>query len=329
MRRIWSSPEKPKRSTPGAKPVPAHPHRMHADARRVQLVLKLGGSALTDKQRPHTLHASRFDAAVASVVRLYHARIGFIVVHGAGSFGHFEARQYAVTAGAASALGMSRTHAAVKKLNALLVDTLLERGVPAVGVSPLLVPNKIRNDFVATLLDRGHVPVLHGDACYSADGRTAVLSGDVLMASLVNDFQFVTRAVFLSDVPGVYRSPPTHDAALNEGVIRRIGINEDGDVCMDDDDAQLCTDLADHDVTGGMEAKLMAAAKCVAETKGRVVAFIAGVGTDEADCALMGQVPQLWSRLECTRICYQGQGGVWESDEMESNAWARRRGWFS
>lgn len=303
-------------------------------APRVELVVKLGGSALTDKATPHTVHPARFSAAVDAMARLHAFGIGFIVVHGAGSFGHFEASLHKISSGSASALGVAATHAAVTRLNALVVDALIARGVPAVGVSPLLVPAKVRVDFVAALLDRGHLPVLHGDACYAGDGRTAVLSGDALVASLVSAFEFVTRAVFLSDVRGVLAAPPdeTGNAGEREDtVVRQVTVNAAGEVCLQKD---VRASTAPHDATGGIMAKVAAAAKCVGEGEGRVTAFIAGVGTEDAECALLGRLPEPWTRLGCTRIVYQvdeGDAGseiVPDAEAVEGRAGGRRR-WFA
>lgn len=260
------------------------------------------------------------------MARLHRRGLGFILVHGAGSFGHFEARHHAVSAGDASPIGMSATHAAVVKLNGLVVDALLKRGVPAVGVSPLLVPAKVRNDFVAALLDRGHLPVLHGDTCYAADGRTAILSGDALIATMASAFQFVNRIVFLSDVPGLLSRPPPCSNPPPEDLIKRITVNEAGDLHFD---ADLSTSTLEHDVTGGIAAKVMAAAKCVADGHGRITAFIAGVATEGAEHALMAR-PDRWGGASCTRITYQVQGVSTQEPypQFDDAPSGRRRSWL-
>lgn len=294
------------------------------------MVVKLGGAALTVKSQPHTLHQTRFEASIEAMARLHKLGHGFIVVHGAGSFGHYEASHYAVSHGGASPLGVSATHAAVISLNRAVVDALISRGVPAVGVSPLLVPAKIRNDFVAALLDRGHLPVLHGDACYAADGRTAVLSGDALVASLANSFEYVTRVVFLSDVPGVLSRPPEEcsdvdsDTVMEKLLVRRIRVNENGVVKFE---SEVQTSSRKHDVTGGITTKVAAAAKCVSDSEGRVAAFIAGIGTRGAEDALTGK-PERWGAVQCTRICYEVEGSASFDESGKGDSGSGRRRWF-
>lgn len=79
-------------------------------------------------------------------------------------------------------------------------------------------------------------------------------------------------------------------------------------------------------------AKDGAAAKCVAEGEGRVTALIAGVSTEDAECAWCGRLPEPWTRLGCTRIVYQfddGDGGsevLPDAEAAKGRGAARRRG---
>lgn len=61
-------------------------------------------------------------------------------VHGAGSFGHFQASQYGVARGghdpAAAVRGFVETRRSVTQLNHAVVSALVDAGVPAVGLSP-------------------------------------------------------------------------------------------------------------------------------------------------------------------------------------------------
>lgn len=349
MRRLLSSPGGARTLSRRSESPPraAVPSAMTTSTTRVELIVKLGGSALTIKTEPHAIHADRFACALDTIARLHKQGIGLIVVHGAGSFGHFEASRHNVSAGAASALGISETHAAVTKLNGLVVDGLVERGVAAVGVSPLQVPGRVRTEFVAALLDRGHLPVLHGDACYAGDGRTGILSGDALVGSLAGAFEFVRRVVFLSDVPGVLSVPPEEVVGEEEGLlavgeeageevlVRRITVDGKGEVWLE---MEVRTGVSEHDVTGGIAGKVAAVARCVAQGKGRIVGFIGGVGTDGAECALTGRMPEPWCSLKCTRICYEidvgedgsggGSGVVGGSEGSSSSNGSRRRTWF-
>lgn len=74
------------------------------------------------------------------IKQLLHIRTGFVVVHGAGSFGHFEASQYGITKPHTPQHtlleGFAKTRRSVTRLNQLVVSALVDAGVPAVGLSP-------------------------------------------------------------------------------------------------------------------------------------------------------------------------------------------------
>lgn len=311
MRRLLNS--RTSQSPPPSPPL-SPPHRVH-------LIVKLGGSCLTEKNRPHTLHPTLFQPCIDTIVRLYNSGHSLILIHGAGSFGHYEAATHKLSSGSCPPIGVSDTHIAVRQLNVHVVAALVAKGVPAIGVSPLLVTGKTRAEFVASLLDRGHLPVLHGDAVYLGDGRTAVLSGDALVSSLAIRFGFVKRVVFLCDVEGVLEKPPGQGGA----VVKKVTVDEKGGVSMEGD---VNVGTSGVDVTGGIVGKVVAAAKCVAAGGGRIVAFIARVGSEDAERVLRGELPEPWSRLSCTRICFEGGRRDDEEQDVNMPSVAKRR-WFT
>ena len=221
--------------------------------RDVELVVKLGGAAITHKD---SAVASLNEPALRSVAETIAVAIEelrddadgkspkVIVVHGAGSFGHQHAKAYGVARGGAGALqerapendvtrrlrlGIAKTRDAVRRLNSLVVSALVDAGVPAVGVSPygawstrgggktLDSETSPRAKAAATqTLDAGLVPVLHGDVCFDADTDCAVLSGDVVVRELCAWFR-PKRAVFVTDVPGIFDKPPPKPSARVRG----------------------------------------------------------------------------------------------------------------
>lgn len=75
-----------------------------------------------------------------SAFNCLHTHPGFVVVHGAGSFGHFEASQYRVTKPDTPQEtlreGFAKTRRSVTRLNHLVVSALIDAGLPSVGLSP-------------------------------------------------------------------------------------------------------------------------------------------------------------------------------------------------
>jgi len=104
------------------------------------LVVKLGGAALTMKQTFETPNRASIDASAEALALAAANSAGICVVHGAGSFGHFQAREFSVSKGAAqpsfSWLGFALTRQSVGRLNQLVLDALLRRGVAAVSLPP-------------------------------------------------------------------------------------------------------------------------------------------------------------------------------------------------
>jgi len=105
------------------------------------VVLKLGGSVVTDKDRTETVDEAALERAAATVGEAVNsgAVSSLVVVHGAGSFGHHVADRHGVstTAGTADATAVAEIHVpgvGREELRALLGDVVRSTGV---GVADL------------------------------------------------------------------------------------------------------------------------------------------------------------------------------------------------
>ena len=141
-----------------------------------------------------------------------------VLIHGAGSFGHFQAKKYTLSSGGSIdewkqgttltrqryVVTLAKTYQvsslaryneivvyfSVLKLNGLVVDALIKEGVPAVGISPFptvvsskkveLLATGVLNS-VSELIRNGLVPVIHGDVIIDRVQRCTILSGDRIM----------------------------------------------------------------------------------------------------------------------------------------------------
>ncbi|MCK4693468.1 MAG: hypothetical protein KAT23_07545, partial [Anaerolineales bacterium] len=105
------------------------------------ILLKLGGSLITDKQRPETPRPqvlSRLAKEIAQA-KQEQPELQLVVGHGSGSFGHTAAARYGTHLGASSAadwLGFAKVWAAAQRLNRLVIDALIEVGLPAIAFPP-------------------------------------------------------------------------------------------------------------------------------------------------------------------------------------------------
>ena len=218
----------------------------------VDVIVKLGGAAITVKDGdPDT---PNFEALwticwkIAEAVnthgdtanpRIYDEQyLKMIVVHGAGSFGHPQAKEYGVANGgdvdgnARLKEGIEKTKTSVRKLCKLVCNQLSgvyvelteplgsDRVAPFAPISPygkfFTVGKKLNRNLSRTGFDEvraavmaGKVPVLHGDVVCDSEQGCAILSGDTLVECLTEEFK-PKLVVFISDVQGIFTSKPLH-----------------------------------------------------------------------------------------------------------------------
>lgn len=224
----------------------------------------------------------------------------FIVVHGAGSFGHFQASRSGVHKGGLHLpfvkAGFVATRISVTSLNLEIVRALAREGIPAVGMSPFACGWSTRQRNIASAeashiieaLQAGFVPVLHGDAVLDHLQDCTILSGDVIIRYLA-ELLMPEYVVFLTDVLGVYDRPPTD---TNAALLREIVVDEDGEwsivrPTLNHTKGQVEITVAAHDTTGGMETKILEAATIA---KLGVDVYITKAGTTHCQRALKGEV---------------------------------------
>ncbi len=172
-------------------------------------ILKLGGSVITDKQADCAVNREQL-ASIASAIAGAPSG-GIVVIHGAGSCGHPEAKRYHLDKGAnvGETEGIFETHRVVSSLNDEVVRALREKGVPAIGVHPLhtgiaengrLVGFETRH--LEKMLALGMVPVIHGDVVMDISKGACIISGDQLVRYLAAGLS-INRVGLATDVPGV------------------------------------------------------------------------------------------------------------------------------
>lgn len=236
----------------------------------------------------------------------------YILVHGAGSFGHFTAKEYGLRSASSDAIidetqqafiaqGVAETRLSVQTLNQKVIASLTSKQVPAVGLSPMglglpcpttpeskeLFQSTLRN-LISTTLDAGFIPVLHGDACLYGMYGAGIVGGDMLLELLG---PVATKAVFVTDVAGIFTSNPHEDPTAT--LVPLIEVHgTTGEVSTPGVVASGSSH--EHDVTGGLAAKLGAAA-AIASTNLPVA--IVQCGTRSAQEALKGNKFETGTRV--------------------------------
>ena len=239
------------------------------------IVLKLGGSVITEKDRPETLDGESLERAADAVAGAVAGDEPLAIVHGGGSFGHHNASEHGVTTtdGSRDVDATFDVHGAMTTLNRFVLQRLADRGVNAVPVHPFSAAHRdaagtleLPTGQIETLLEEGFVPVLHGDLVAHAGEGVTVVSGDELVAELARALE-ADRIGLCSTVPGVLDD--------DDAVIERIAAFEDVADVLGASDAT--------DVTGGMAAKVQA----LLELEGSASIF----GLDDLAAFLEGREP--------------------------------------
>lgn len=221
-------------------------------------LLKLGGSLLTDKNKPFSL---REDIIKNAIKQLIAANEKVILIHGGGSFGHPLAKKYNILKGVNTSiqnqiLGLTKTHQAMNKLNSYLVKQFLEQGYPSLSIQPSSTFMKdsekiitISTDIIEATLDLNIMPILYGDIILDKQGSFSILSGDQIIFELCKNLERyrISKVIFTMETDGIY----VKDEQSSENSILATE-------CYSDDLESLnLANLGQKiDVTGGIMGKL-------------------------------------------------------------------------
>ena len=99
-------------------------------------LIKLGGSVITQKSKKQHFNQHIMDQLATEIQK---ANTPLILIHGAGSFGHITAQEYALNDGfktLSQLKGFAITHATVQQLNSYVLASLHEHNIPAVSLPP-------------------------------------------------------------------------------------------------------------------------------------------------------------------------------------------------
>lgn len=185
--------------------------------------LKLGGSIITAKTEPNTAQPDtirRLAAEIKEALNLRGADLRLVIGHGSGSFGHAAAAYYRTAEGdvnAESWLGLAQVGAAAARLNRLVVDGLLEAGVPAISFQPFASARTRKEQLMyfethslKEVLKHGLVPVIYGDVAIDAVQGMSIVSTEKLFDNLARELN-PERILLAGDLDGVYTTDPRLD----------------------------------------------------------------------------------------------------------------------
>jgi len=255
------------------------------------VLIKLGGSVITDKK-----HAFRANyRSMHRIAReLAKRRERFVLLNGAGSFGHIPVKQHQLDYGfsAAKIHAFAKTKLQLLRLQAILLSILCDHGIPAVPFTPssfmIARSGRLSRVDVGTVLeflDMGLVPLFGGDLVADIEQGWRVVSADQ-MASWIAPRVGASMIIYGTDVDGLYTCDPKMcpDAKLIERVECRYLRSV----------ARSTLGSRMPDVTAGMQGKLLEAER--AARKGVEVVIMNLTRPERLHAILSGKEGR-WTRI--------------------------------
>ena len=254
------------------------------------ILIKLGGSIVTDKSRPLT--ASR--QTIAKMARVI-AKIPepVMIVHGGGSFGHYWSVKYDMHTKEHSydTKGVAMVKNSMVQLHTIILEELLRGGLKPYSLAPASfmtgskpAPSRVKDaGKIPAISDM--TPVTYGDALWYGDGgksgkkddyKTYILSGDKIMTHLARILR-PRLCIFALGEDGLYAD------LESKKLIRHIPAPAKTSSTRKDAAAAAAAAAANRtgkmaknvmDVTGGMTRKVSEAA--IITKLGTAVAFVNG-----------------------------------------------------
>jgi len=179
------------------------------------VLLKLGGSLLTDKDKPFSI---REDVVKSAIQQIIDANKQLILIHGGGSFGHPLAKEYSISSGINSSiphqiLGLTKTHQSMNNFNSYLINLFLEKNYPALSIqaSSIFIKDSLKIstqsiDIIETTLDLNILPILYGDIILDKQGSFSIISGDQIIFELCENLKKyqISKVIFVMETDGIY-----------------------------------------------------------------------------------------------------------------------------
>lgn len=215
--------------------------------------LKLGGSLITDKNRPRTPDRDVLSGTSHEIAQALNqtTELSLLLGHGSGSYGHSVASKYNTRNGVSTPeqwMGFTEVAHAAAELNAIVIRQLLDAGLKALRFPPSVLlssENKQVHSFhicgMKTAFEHGLLPVTHGDVVFDHTLGGTIASTEEVFTSLA-PMLHPQRILLAGSYAGVMDQ--------HGNVIRRL---TPGNI---DSYRPAITGSESTDVTGGMFSKV-------------------------------------------------------------------------
>ncbi|GAB1471841.1 isopentenyl phosphate kinase [Chloroflexota bacterium] len=220
------------------------------------VLLKLGGSLITDKDKPYTPRLDKLRELAREIKTVLDLTPGLSLIlgHGSGSFGHVPAKKHGTRDGVQTReqwLGFAEVRLQAAELNRHVVTALFEAGIPAMPFPPsssmVSDKHKVTHHNVETIhraLDAGLLPVVQGDVAFDETLGGTILSTEDVFTFLVEQFP-VKRILLAGLEAGVWEDFPARTKLMKQIQLSAYETKRSN-----------IQGSASTDVTGGMKAKV-------------------------------------------------------------------------
>ena len=253
------------------------------------LILKLGGSLITDKMQPGFAKLDVIERLAREVRDALQAKPGLSLVigHGSGSFGHVPAKKYATRDGVKTAtqwIGFAEVWKEAHTLNRIIVDKLLDQGLPVISFPPSASVFMHQSEIIhwnlapiKSALHAGLLPVVYGDVVFDD-----VLGGTIL--STEDLFEYLAKGLKPSGIllAGMEQGVCSDFPDCNE-VFQEI-------TPFDQEIIQAFVHGSEAtDVTGGMFSKVLQSLNLVKQLPDMQISIFSGNEPGFVQRALLGE----------------------------------------
>jgi len=271
--------------------------------------LKLGGSLITDKTKPYTARLDKLTDLSAQIATALQTRpdLRLVLGHGSGSFGHTAAKKYGTRDGTPAPLqlppfasqmgevpgrseegywkGFAEVWYQASMLNRFVVRALFEAGILAMTFSPAASVwaenGKVEHwdlSQIEVALERGIVPVVHGDVIFDRSKGGTILSTEELFEHLAREMR-PQRILLAGLEEGVWADFPARKHKVQK--VTRESFNEIN---------KSTGKATGADVTGGMESKVRQMLELSEAVPGLSIQIFSGETPGNLQNALLGEI---------------------------------------
>ena len=171
------------------------------------ILIKLGGSIITNKEKPLSARRKTIDKLTKSLKRIDEP---IIIVHGGGSYGHFWSVKYDMHTKERKydLRGVAIVKNSMIELNKIILDLMLKNKLNPYSLPPTdfmsgnkPIPKKVKE--IEKIAKSGLIPVTYGDALWYGQNKSFILSGDKIMTHLAKILK-PRLCVFALNEDGLY-----------------------------------------------------------------------------------------------------------------------------